>query len=55
MKVRGSEFHDRYKDCKVLEVNHFNGYFTSNTNKLDCNGTIYNVDAGEYNDAMSNE
>lgn len=43
-----------YKDCKVLEVAHYNGFLKGDTNKLDCKGTIYNVDTSDYNEAMTN-
>lgn len=43
-----------YKECMVIEVNHYNGFFEDNSNKLNCNGTIYNVSTSDYDDVMAN-
>lgn len=48
------EYYELYKDCKVLENNHYNGFYSNNTYKLDCDGGIYEVDANTYNEAFKN-
>lgn len=48
------DYHALYKDCKLLEANHYNGFFSNNTNKLECDGVIYNVDTNAYNEAFRN-
>ena len=53
-KEENLKAYNQYKDCKVLEVAHYNGFFKEDTNKLDCNGTIYNVSTSYYNDVMAN-
>ena len=39
--------------CKLLEENNYNGIFSENTNKLDCNGVIKNVPISEYDKAIN--
>lgn len=36
--------------CKLLEVNIDNGFFSSATNRLDCNGTLINIVKSEYDE-----
>ncbi|EAV3113579.1 hypothetical protein LBA84_004579 [Salmonella enterica] len=48
------EIYNQFKDCKLLEVAHYNGFWESKTNKLDCNGVIYNVPTSDYDNAMNN-
>lgn len=39
--------------CKLLEVNIDNGFFSSATNKLNCDGTIVNIDKYNYDELVS--
>lgn len=48
------EFYNFFKECKLLEVAHYNGFGEAKTNKLDCNGVIYNVPTSDYDNAMNN-
>lgn len=41
------------KQCKLLEVNIDNGFFSSATNKLSCDGTIVNIDKSDYDNLVS--
>lgn len=41
-----------YKDCTVLERNHYNGTPFPNTDKLECNGVIYNLETNKYDGEM---
>lgn len=34
--------------CKPIEINIDNGFFNSNTNKLNCDGVIVNIPTDEY-------
>jgi len=34
--------------CKMVEENIYHGVFSSNTNKLDCNGVIKNISVSDY-------
>ncbi|EDW1524478.1 hypothetical protein LJM46_004682 [Escherichia coli] len=45
--------YNQIKDCKLLEVAHYNGFWEAKTNKLDCNGVIYNVPTSDYDNAMN--
>lgn len=38
--------------CKLIEINIDNGFFSDNTNKLMCNGVIENVSTNYYNSAV---
>jgi len=38
--------------CKLIEENINNGFFQSNTNKLDCDGVIRNIPVSEYDTLM---
>ena len=38
--------------CKLLEENIYHGYFSSNTNKLNCNGVIKNISTSDYEYSM---
>lgn len=38
--------------CKLIETNISNGFLSSNTNRLDCNGVIENVNVDDYNSAI---
>lgn len=40
-------------ECRLIETNIDNGFFSNKTNRLDCNGTINNVDVFDYNSAVS--
>lgn len=40
-------------ECRMIETNIDNGFFSNKTNRLDCNGIINNVDAFDYNSAVS--
>ena len=53
-KASNLKIYNQYKDCKVMEVDHYNGFFEANTNKLNCNGTIYNVNKSDYDEVMNN-
>lgn len=53
-KEERQRLYQLYKECKVIEVNHYNGFFEGTSNKLDCNGTIYNVSTSDYDDVMAN-
>lgn len=39
--------------CKLLEVNIDNSFFSSATNKLNCDGTIVNIDKYNYDELVS--
>ena len=39
--------------CKLIENNIYNGLFSVNTNKIECNGVIDNVNMDDYNTAVS--
>lgn len=41
------------KECKLIETNIDNGLFSANTNKIECNGVIDNVNMDDYNTAIS--
>ncbi|EAX5841865.1 hypothetical protein KW855_004314 [Salmonella enterica] len=45
--------YNKIKDCKLLEVAHYNGFWEAKTNKLDCNGVIYNISTSDYDNAMN--
>ncbi|WP_241576734.1 hypothetical protein [Rosenbergiella collisarenosi] len=38
--------------CKLIEENIPHGYFSSNTNRLNCNGVIKNIPTSDYNQSM---
>lgn len=40
-------------ECKLLEVNINNGFFSGNTNKLDCGGVITHVSTVDYDASIS--
>ncbi|HDU8496454.1 TPA: hypothetical protein RG419_003136 [Morganella morganii] len=42
-----------FNQCKLLEVNVDNGFFSSATNKLNCDGTIVNINKSDYDDLVS--
>lgn len=39
--------------CKLLEINIDNGFLSSKTNKIECDGVIDNVSTNNYNNAIS--
>ncbi|MGA6087204.1 MULTISPECIES: hypothetical protein [Providencia] len=39
--------------CKLLEINIDNGFLSSKTNKIECDGVIDNVSTNDYNKAIS--
>uniref|UniRef100_UPI002B05784C hypothetical protein n=1 Tax=Providencia alcalifaciens TaxID=126385 RepID=UPI002B05784C len=39
--------------CKPIETNIDNGLFSANTNMIECNGVINNVNMDDYNTAVS--
>lgn len=41
------------EQCKLIEGNVDNGFFSSNTNKLSCDGSIINVTVSDYNEAIN--
>ncbi|WHT81900.1 hypothetical protein [Providencia rettgeri] len=40
------------EQCKLIEGNIDNGFFSSNTNRLSCNGSILNVTVSDYDKAI---
>lgn len=38
--------------CKMIEQNAYNGSFSENVNKVECNGIIKNIPVSSYNKAM---
>lgn len=40
------------EQCKLIEGNINNGFFSSNTNRLSCNGSILNVTVADYDKAI---
>jgi hypothetical protein len=41
------------KDCKLIETNIYHGFFSRNTNRLDCGGVIENVNTDEYKETVN--
>lgn len=39
-------------DCKPIEINVNNGFFKSNTNKINCHGVIINIEKSKYDAAI---
>ena len=38
--------------CKMIEVNAYNGQFSENVNKIECSGIIKNIPVSSYNKAI---
>ncbi|MDF4140392.1 hypothetical protein P3504_21950, partial [Escherichia coli] len=38
--------------CKIVEENAYNGLFSDNVNKIDCDGIIKNIPVNTYNKLM---
>lgn len=38
--------------CKMIEQNAYNGSFSENVNKIECNGIIKNIPVSSYNKAL---
>lgn len=39
-------------ECKPIEINVNNGFFKSNTNKINCHGVLINVEKSKYDSAI---
>lgn len=40
-------------ECKLIELNVYNGFLSNKTNRLNCDGVINNVSTADYNTAVS--
>ncbi|WP_064576016.1 hypothetical protein [Hafnia paralvei] len=41
-----------WSKCKIVEENAFNGSFSENVNKLNCNGTVKNISVSTYQKSL---
>lgn len=39
-------------ECKPIEIDVYNGFFKSNTNKIDCHGVLIDIEKSKYDSAI---